>query len=88
MNDIKSDINKQNESTKKRPGRPVTKDVKNSCRTVNIAIPISLLDKWNNIKIIHNNNFTEYITKLIQKDMDSNYEQYLKIVQLLKNILW
>ena len=31
---------------KKKVGRPVKKDVKNTCRNINVAIPIVLLDKW------------------------------------------
>ena len=71
---------------KKKAGRPTTKDVKNTCKIKNIAIPNDLLEKWEDIKIIHGSNLTEYITKLIEKDMESNYEKYKNIADNLKNI--
>ena len=70
---------------KKRVGRPKTKDVKGTCKNINIAVPITLLDKWEEIKIIHGSNLTEYITKLIEKDMDSNYDKYKTILNSLND---
>ncbi len=75
------------QTTKKRKvGRPKTKDIKNTCKNINVAVPITLLDKWENIKIVHGSNLTEYITKLIEKDMNTNYEHYKNIADSLKNI--
>ena len=71
---------------KRKVGRPKTKDIKNTCKNINVAVPITLLDKWEDIKIVHGNNLTAYITKLIQKDMDANYEHYKEISNNLKNI--
>lgn len=71
---------------KKKVGRPKTKDVKGTCKNINVAVPIVLLDKWEEVKIVHGSNLTEYITKLIEKDMDSNYEKYKSIADSLKNI--
>lgn len=80
-----SEIRKQVQE-KKKVGRPVKKDVKNTCRNINVAVPIVLLDKWEEVKIVHGSNLTEYITKLIERDMDSNYEHYKDISDSLKNI--
>lgn len=71
---------------KRKVGRPKTKDIKNTCKNINVAVPIKLLDKWEDIKIIHGSNLTEYITKLIEKDMNTNYEHYKDIADSLKNI--
>ena len=71
---------------KRKVGRPKTKDIKNTCKNINVAVPITLLDKWEDIKIIHGSNLTEYITKLIEKDMNANYEHYKNIADSLKNI--
>jgi len=71
---------------KRKVGRPKTKDIKNTCKNINVAVPITLLDKWENIKIVHGSNLTEYITKLIEKDMNTNYEHYRNIADSLKNI--
>ena len=51
-----------------------------------MAVPITLLDKWEEIKSVHGRNLTAYITKLIEKDMDANYERYKEIADSLKNI--
>lgn len=71
---------------KRKVGRPKTKDIKNTCKNINVAVPIRLLDKWEDIKIVHGSNLTEYITKLIEKDMNANYEHYKDISDSLKNI--
>lgn len=71
---------------KKKVGRPKTKDIKNTCRNINIAVPVVLLDKWEDVRIVHGSNLTEYVTKLIEKDMNANYEHYKKIADSLKNI--
>jgi hypothetical protein len=71
---------------KRKVGRPKTKDIKNTCKNINVAVPITLLDKWEDIKIVHGSNLTEYITKLIEKDMNANYEHYKDIADSLKNI--
>lgn len=71
---------------KRKAGRPKTKDIKNTCKNINVAVPITLLDKWEDIKIVHGNNLTQYITKLIEKDMNANYEHYNNIANSLKNI--
>lgn len=71
---------------KRKVGRPKTKDIKNTCKNINVAVPITLLDKWEDIKIVHGSNLTGYITKLIEKDMNANYEHYKDIADSLKNI--
>ena len=71
---------------KKKVGRPKTKDVKGTCKTINVAVPITLLDKWEDVKIIHGSNLTEYVTKLIERDMDSSYEKYKRLADSLKDI--
>jgi hypothetical protein len=71
---------------KRQVGRPKTKDVKGTCKNINVAVPITLLDKWEEVKIVHGSNLTDYITKLIEKDMDSNYAKYKSIADSLKNI--
>ena len=71
---------------KRKAGRPKTRDVKNTCKNINVAVPIALLDQWEEIKIVHGSNLTGYITKLIEKDMNANYERYRDIADSLKDI--
>lgn len=71
---------------KRKVGRPKTRDIKNTCKNINVAVPITLLGKWEEIKIVHSSNLTAYITKLIEKDMDANYERYKEITDNLKYI--
>lgn len=77
---------KEAQPTKRKVGRPKTKDVKRTCRNINVAVPITLLNQWEDIKIVHGSNLTGYITKLIEKDMNANYERYKDIADSLKNI--
>lgn len=74
------------EKPKRKAGRPKTKDIKNTCKNINVAVPITLLDKWEDIKIVHGSNLTGYIIKLIERDMDANYGHYKDIADSLKNI--
>lgn len=78
--------NEKPEKEKGKPGRKPTKDVKNTCRNINVAIPNELLDKWNEIKKAKGNNLTQYVTDLIQKDMDENYKKYKQAVDILNNL--
>lgn len=73
-------------TAKKKVGRPKTKDVKGTCKNINVAVPIVLLDKWEEVKAAHKSNLTEYITKLIQRDMDLNYEHYKELAKMLEDI--
>lgn len=77
---------KSQNTPKGKVGRPKTKDIKKTCKNINVAIPRTLLEKWEEIKIVHGNNLTEYITKLIKKDMDTNYKKYKELTDSLKNI--
>lgn len=78
--------NTKPEKEKGKPGRKPTKDVKNTCKNINVAIPKELIDKWNEIKKAKGNNLTQYVTDLIQKDMDENYEKYKQAVDILNNL--
>lgn len=69
--------------SKGKVGRPKTKI--EDTKTINIAVPISTLDKINEVKVCFSNNLTQYINKLIEKDLDSNYENYKNIADSLNN---
>lgn len=81
-----AEINNGEIKSKRRVGRPKTKDVKGTCKNINVAIPIVLLNQWEEVKMLHNSNLTEYVTKLIEKDMSENYDTYKNIINNLNNI--
>ncbi len=76
--------NRGSETPKRQVGRPKSKDVKNTCRNINIAVPITLLDRYEEIKIATGNNQTAYIIGLIEKDLDENYDRYKAILEMMK----
>ena len=73
-------------AAKKKPGRPVTKNIKENYKTINVAMPIELLEKWKEVKRACGGNMTDYITKLVEKDMEANYEAYKEIINTLNNM--
>lgn len=75
-----SEVPKKHE-TKRRVGRPATKHVKETCRKINVAVPIELLDKWDEVKKALGGNQTAYIVNLIRKDLNENYESYKELAK-------
>lgn len=74
-NDFKEELhNESKNKVKKRVGRPKTKT--EETRTINIAVPISVLEKMDVAKVCYGNNLTGYINKLIEKDIAANYNKY------------
>ena len=66
---------------KRKVGRPKTKTEKT--KTINIAVPISVLEKLNIVKACYGNNLTQYINKLIEKDIEANFAEYERITYSL-----
>lgn len=69
--------------SKGKVGRPKTKT--EETKTINIAVPVSTLDRINEVKVCFGNNLTQYINKLIENDLASNYENYKHITDSLNN---
>lgn len=53
-------------------------------KMINIGIPESLYKKMEVAKICHGNNMTQYIRKALERDIESNYEDYRKAAEALK----
>lgn len=70
------------DKSSRKVGRPKTKQ--GEFKTINIAVPIEILNKLKNVKEIYQGNLTHYINKLIEKDLNENYDKYLEIVDNLK----
>ena len=52
-------------------------------KTINIAVPVSLLDKVNIAKLKYQNNLTKYINHLIEQDLEKNFENYQALAELM-----
>lgn len=59
---------------KKKVGRPKVKT--EECKTINIAIPISTLEKMQVAKVLYRDNLTLYVNTVIEKDLKENFERY------------
>lgn len=71
----------QEAAPKRRPaGRPKTKE---PCTNINVAVPNRLLDQINEVVL---GTKVDYITKLIEKDMEENYAKYKAIKDQLQSI--
>lgn len=70
---------------KKRAGRPKTKT--EDCKTINIAVPVSLLEQMNIAKVMYKDNLTLYINKLIEKDLEANLEKYQQFAEMQQNMM-
>lgn len=68
---------------KKKVGRPKVKT--EECKTINIAIPLSILAKLDIAKVKYEGNLTKYVNAIIEKDLDNNYASYKQLYDLMKN---
>ena len=74
---------KKEPKTKRKVGRPKTKT--EETKTINIAVPVSVLEKLDTVKVCYGNNLTQYINKLIEKDIEANYDNYKHIADSLNS---
>lgn len=68
--------------TKKKPGRPKVKP-DGEYKTINISVPLELYNQMTIAKLKYNDNLTEYVNAVIQKDLSENMELYEQIRNLL-----
>ena len=68
---------------KKKPGRPKTKTEPE--KTINISVPVSLLEKMEIAKAKHGNNLTRYVNAVIRADLDAHFEEYKNIYNILNS---
>lgn len=80
---IKPEKNEHKE--KRKVGRPKTKT--EETKTINIAVPVSTLEKLETVKLCYGNNMTQYINTLIEKDLRANYEKYQAFVNSFNDFL-
>ena len=70
-------------STKNKVGRPKVKT--EPTKTINIAVPISVLDQVEIAKCKYHDNLTEYVNAVIKADLEKNMNDYKKLYELLNN---
>lgn len=69
---------------KRKAGRPKTIDVER--KNINIAVPVELLNKFDEVKTALGGNMTAYVVNLIKKDMDAKYKDYKDISSIQKDL--
>lgn len=84
LNNIKEKSdNESKNKVKKKVGRPRTRT--EETKTINIAVPVSVLEKMDVAKVCYGNSLTGYINKLIEKDIEIHYDEYVNINNSLNN---
>lgn len=68
---------------KKKTGRPKVKE--GEYKTINISVPIPILEQMEVAKLKYRNNLTAYVNAVIKADLDANYEKYLKVQEMLNS---
>ena len=67
---------------KKKRGRPKTKT--DPERTINIAIPVEVLEKVDIAKVCYGNNLTAYVNAVIKADLEAHLEEYERIKKTIE----
>ena len=66
---------------KKKRGRPKVKTAPE--RTINISVPVEILEKMEIAKCCYGNNLTRYVNAVIKADLDARLEEYKKVKQVM-----
>ena len=68
---------------KKKTGRPKVKE--GEYKTINIAVPVPVLEQMEVAKLKYGNNLTAYVNAVIKADLDTNYGKYLELQEILNS---
>jgi len=71
------------QNAKKKVGRP--KEKTEPEKTINISVPVSVLEKMHIAKLKYQNNLTKYVNAVIKADLDKNFEKYLDLQKILNS---
>lgn len=71
------------QKTKKKTGRPKVKE--GEYKTINISVPVSLLEQMEVAKLKYGNNLTAYVNAVIKADLNANYDKYLQLQEILNS---
>ena len=69
--------------TKKKTGRPKIKE--GEYKTINISVPVPVLEKMEVAKLKYGNNLTAYVNAVIKADLAANYEKYLQLQEIMNS---
>ncbi len=68
---------------KKKTGRPKIKE--GEYKTINISVPVPLLEKMEVAKLKYGNNLTAYVNAVIKADIDAKFDTYLELQTLINS---
>ncbi len=66
---------------KKKTGRPKVKE--GEYKTINISVPVPILEQMELAKLKYGNNLTAYVNAVIKADLDANYSKYVELQKLI-----
>lgn len=67
------------ETEKRKPGRP--KKRTEPYQPVSVQLPVRLVDQWREVSEV-TGSMSDYLTRLMERDMRSNYDSYKEMVKL------
>ena len=70
-------------SSKKKTGRPKVKE--GEYKTINISVPVPVLEQMEVAKLKYGNNLTAYVNAVIKADLYANYEKYLELQKYINS---
>lgn len=73
----------QEDKPKRKVGRPKTR--KEETKTVNVAIPVSVLEQIDVAKCKYGNSLTAYINAVVAADLKENFSKYKTIYDMIHN---
>ncbi len=76
-------IQKNMQKEKKKIGRPKIKE--GEYKTINISVPVSILEQMEVAKLKYGNNLTAYVNAVIKADLTANYDKYVELQKILNS---
>lgn len=70
-------------TVKKKVGRPKVKE--GEFKTINISIPVHVLERMEVAKLKYGNNLTAYVNAVILADLNANYGKYLELQSIINS---
>ncbi len=68
---------------RKKTGRPKVKH--GEYKTINISVPVEMLNQMEVAKLKYGNNLTAYVNAVIRADLEMNYQKYLQLQEIMNS---